>query len=197
MLLLRTPKSECPDVWIRLPRQKWPKSWSDIEDPVVLRSRKFYGHPLAGLLRERQFGEVLLELEWETVPNWVFLFTEHKDYYYYYQYTWVRLKWLERSRIWLPCGRNWWNIFILTNPTSFLDHVYLGCTQRKCTPNEDIVNQKREMFWITNFCWCHWKVSRLGNQLAQRRLRGPSTWKGMHKKCVERHCELANKKIEQ
>ena len=28
-------KSQCPDVWIRLPRHKWPKSWSSIEDPVV------------------------------------------------------------------------------------------------------------------------------------------------------------------
>ena len=28
-------KSECPDIWIRLPRHKWPKSWCSIEDPVV------------------------------------------------------------------------------------------------------------------------------------------------------------------
>ena len=33
--LLKIPKSECPDIWIRLPRHKWPKSWSSIEDPVV------------------------------------------------------------------------------------------------------------------------------------------------------------------
>ena len=24
--LLKNPKSECPDIWIRLPRHKWPKS---------------------------------------------------------------------------------------------------------------------------------------------------------------------------
>ena len=29
-----------------------------------------YGHPLAGLLWERQFEEVLLELGWEKVANW-------------------------------------------------------------------------------------------------------------------------------
>ena len=28
---------------------KWPKSWSDIEDPVVPLERNLYGHPLAGL----------------------------------------------------------------------------------------------------------------------------------------------------
>ena len=26
--LLKIPKPECPDIWIRLPRRKWPKSWS-------------------------------------------------------------------------------------------------------------------------------------------------------------------------
>ena len=28
--LLKIPKSECPDIWIRLPRHKWPKLWSSI-----------------------------------------------------------------------------------------------------------------------------------------------------------------------
>ena len=48
--LLKIPKSECPDIWIRLPRHKWPKSRSSIEDPVVLLERNLYGHPLAGLM---------------------------------------------------------------------------------------------------------------------------------------------------
>ena len=53
--LLKIPKSECPDIWIRLPRHKWPESLSSVEDPVVPLERNLYGHPLAGLLRERQF----------------------------------------------------------------------------------------------------------------------------------------------
>ena len=48
--LLKIPKSECPDIWLRLPRQKWPKSWSSIEDPVALLERNLYGHSLAGLI---------------------------------------------------------------------------------------------------------------------------------------------------
>ena len=47
--LLKILKSECPDIWIRLPRHKWPKSWSSMEDPVVPLERNLYGHPLAGL----------------------------------------------------------------------------------------------------------------------------------------------------
>ena len=66
--LLKIPKSECPDIWIRLPRHKWPKSWSSMEDPVVPMEdpvvpieRNLYGHPLAGLLWEKQFEKILLK----------------------------------------------------------------------------------------------------------------------------------------
>ena len=48
--LLKIPKSECPDIWIRLPRHKWPTSWSSIGDPVVAVERNLYGHPSAGLM---------------------------------------------------------------------------------------------------------------------------------------------------
>ena len=34
----------------------------------------------------------------------------------------------------------------LGEPTSFLDHVYLGCTQRKCKISKDIVDNYRTMF---------------------------------------------------
>ena len=52
--LLKISKSECPDIWIRLPQHKWPKSWSSMEDPVVPLEMNLYGHLLAGLLWERQ-----------------------------------------------------------------------------------------------------------------------------------------------
>ena len=63
--LLKIPKSECPDMWICLPRHKWPKSWSSMEDPVVPLERNLYGHLLAGLLWERQFEKILLKHGWE------------------------------------------------------------------------------------------------------------------------------------
>ena len=44
--LFKIPKSECQDIWIRLP---------------VLHERNLYGHPLAGLLLERQLEKVLLD----------------------------------------------------------------------------------------------------------------------------------------
>ena len=63
--LLKIPKLEYPDIWIRQPKDKWPKSWSSMEDPVVPFERNLYGHPLAGLLRERQFEKGLLKHGWE------------------------------------------------------------------------------------------------------------------------------------
>ena len=75
---LKIPKSECPDIWIRLPRHKWTKSWSSMEDPVVPLERNLYGHPLAGLLWERQFVKILLKHGWEKVSNWECLFV-HRE----------------------------------------------------------------------------------------------------------------------
>ena len=34
----------------------------------------------------------------------------------------------------------------LGEPTTFLDHVYLGCTQRQCEVSKDIVDNYRAMF---------------------------------------------------
>ena len=62
---LKIPKSECPDIWIRLRRHKWPKSWSSMENPVVPLERNLYGHLLAGLLWERQFEKFQLKYGWE------------------------------------------------------------------------------------------------------------------------------------
>ena len=67
--LFKIPEAECPDVWIRFARHLWPKSWESIEDLVVLLQRNLYGHPLAGLLWERQFEEALSELGWEKVQK--------------------------------------------------------------------------------------------------------------------------------
>ena len=40
---LKLTESECRDIWIRLPRHNWPKSWSNIEEPVVLLERNLNG----------------------------------------------------------------------------------------------------------------------------------------------------------
>ena len=102
--LLKIPKSECPDIRIRLPRHNWPKSWTNIDDPVV--PHELYGHPFAGLWWRSPFEKVLLgDLDGKKyrIEN-VCLFIGNKDYSC--RYTWMTSKWLEESRICVPCGRN-------------------------------------------------------------------------------------------
>ena len=76
--VVNIPKSECPDIWIRLPRHKWPKSRSSVEDPVVPLERNLYGHPSAGQLWERQFEKFLLKYGWEKVSSECFFHTPRK-----------------------------------------------------------------------------------------------------------------------
>ena len=84
--LLKIPKSDCPDIWIRLPRHKWPKSWSGMEDPVVPLERILYGHPLAGLLWERQFEKILLKYGGEKVSNWECFFVHREKRMFLFVY---------------------------------------------------------------------------------------------------------------
>ena len=76
--IMKIPKSECPEIWIRPPRHKWPKSWSSMEDPVVPLERNLYGHPLAGLLWQRQFEKVLLEHGCGKVTKWECFFVNRE-----------------------------------------------------------------------------------------------------------------------
>ena len=59
-IIVQNSKVRMSDIWIRLPKHKWPKSWSSMEDPVVPLERNLYGHRLAGLLWESQFEKILL-----------------------------------------------------------------------------------------------------------------------------------------
>ena len=44
--LLKLPRPGCPDIWIRLPRDNWLKSWSINKESVVLLEQNVSGHPL-------------------------------------------------------------------------------------------------------------------------------------------------------
>ena len=148
--LLKIPKSECPDIWIRLPRHKWPKSWSNKEGPVVLLERNLYGHPLVGLSWERQFEKILLKHGWEKIPNWECLFVHREKGLFLSVYV-DGIKLAGKKHNIDPMWKLLNKEVDLGEPTSFLDHVYLGCTQRKCEISQDIVDNYRTMFEIANF----------------------------------------------
>ena len=102
--LLKIPKSECPDIWTRLQKHKWPKSWSSMEDPVVLLERNLCGHLLAGLLWERPFEKIQLKDGWEKVSYWECFFV-HREKDYSYLCVWMTSNWLERNKTLIRCGK--------------------------------------------------------------------------------------------
>ena len=82
----------------------------------------------------------------------------------------------------------------LGGPTSFLDRVYLGCTQRPCEISKDIVDNYRIMFEPRI------SAGRTEEHPYSENIR-ISSWsydtEGDAKRCVERYCELANKTTHQ
>ena len=151
------PTSECPDIRIRLPKHKWPKSWSSMEDPIVPLKRNLHSHPLAGLFWERQFEKVLLEHGWANFKLWMFICKPSKRTIPISVCGWHQTgrqnrkhqTYLENSD-----ERRWY----LEEPTSFLDHVYLGCTERECTISNDTDKLQRYVR-IQDFIWSQRKTT--------------------------------------
>ena len=164
-----------------------------MEDPVVPLERNLHGHRLAGLLWERQFEKILLRYGWEKVSNWECLFVHHaKGLFLSVFVDNIKLDGKKQNidPMWKVLNKE----FELGEPTSFLDHVYLVCTQRQCEISKDIVDNYRTMF-----------ESRISAGETEKlpcseNLR-ISWWsydmEGHAEKCVERYCELANKTIQQ
>ena len=107
---------------------------------------------------------------------------------------WMASNWLESNKTLTRCGKYYIKKLILGEPTSFLDHVYLGSTQRQCEISKDIVDNYRTMFES--------RISAGGTEKlpCSENIR-ISSWfydmEGHAKKCVERYCELANKTTQQ
>ena len=93
-----------------------------------------------------------------------------------------------------------WKILVkdadLGEPTSFLEHVYLECSQRECETSKDIVHNNRNVFKSRV------SAGAVEKPLCSGKLEANiSSWsydmEGPAKKCVERYCELANKTNQQ
>ena len=116
-----------------------------MEDPVVPLDRNLYGHPVAGLLLwERHFEKNLLEHGWEKfqIGN-VYSLTEKKGLFlsvYVNDFLLAGEK-QKMDPMWNTSERSRFG-----EPTSSVDHVYLGCTQRECQISKDIVDNYSNMF---------------------------------------------------
>ena len=193
--LLKIPKSECPDILIRLPEHKRPKSWSSMENPVVLLERKLYGHPWAGLSWERQFEKVLLEHGWEKVPNWECLFVNREKGLFLSVYVDEikngKTETQSEPHVENTHERRW---FARTNIIPWPCLFRLHSTRMQ--------NKQRYCGQLQGYVWIRMSTGALENfHYSEKSEAIISSWsydmEGHAKKCVERYCELANKTSQQ
>ena len=148
---------------------------------------------LAGLLWESQFEKILLKYCWEKVSDWECLFVHREKGLFLSVYV-DDIKLAGKKQNINPMWKLLNKEVDLGEPTSFLDHVYLGCTQRQCEISKDVVDNYRTMCEsrISSGateklpCWENLYISSWSNDT-----------EGHAKKCVERYCKLANKTTQQ
>ena len=75
---------------------------------------------------------------------------------------------------------------ILMNPHHFFDHVYLGCTQRECKPNEIILEECTKMSESRISAGSAEKLP-VYEKLHAKTLAWPYDMEGHARKCVERY----------
>ena len=93
----------------------------------------------------RQFEKILLQHGWEKVPNWECLFVHREKGLFLSVYV-DDIKLAGKKQNTNPMWKVLNKEVDLGEPTSFLDHVYLGSTQRQCEISKDIVDNYRAMF---------------------------------------------------
>ena len=169
------------NIWIRLPRLKLPqimvKHWRS-SGPL---ERHMYGHPLAGLLWVRQFEK--------------------------FCWTWMAKKYRIRS-----------DLFVHRKPGSFLsvcvDDIKMVGGKQNVAPMwkkfGETCGSRRNQFHERNHCQSQKETCsnhefllpqlnycQDGKNLTQKTVAWSHDMEGHAKECVERYCELANKKTEQ
>ena len=159
---------------------------------MVPLERDLHGHPLAGPLCERQCEEVLLVRGLEKVPSWNRLFVHRKEGWFLSEYV-DDIKMAGTQKDMAPMWKKLMTLVDLGEPTSFLDHEYLGCTQRECKPNESIVDQYRETYESQISAAATEKLQGW-EKLHAKTVAWSYDTEGHAQKCVERYCEPADTK---
>ena len=83
-----------------------------------------------------------------------------------------------------PMWRKLMKLVDLGEPTSFLDHVYLGCTQRECKSNESTIDEHRK-FSNHESSPEQLQSYSVGRDPTRKRSLGQMTWKNMRKSALK------------
>ena len=158
----------------------------------VLLERNLYGHPLAGLLWERQFEKILFKHGWEKIPNWEYLFAHRQRGLLLSVFVDdMKLGWKE-TKSWSDVETTqqrsrferatfpWSCIFGLHSKTMWNKQRYCGQLQNHVRI-ANFCGRAEKLPFLQNLCISSWSYDMVGHA----------------KKCVERYCELANKTTQQ
>ena len=181
--------SECPDIWVRLPEHKGPNHGPSMEDPVVPLSEictviLFMGKSIRdSSIRTRLGKSSKLGMLFVNREKGLFLsvYVDEKEL-------------SEKKQHLDPMWKKLMKDVDLGEPTSFLDHVYLGCTPRECQTSKDLVDDHRNMFESKISTGATEKLpsfEKLGANISSLSY----DMEGHAKICVERYCELVYKQL--
>ena len=155
--LLKIPESECPDIKIRLPGHKWPKSWSSMEDLseicTVILWKNCYGKDILrksywNTVRRRfPIGNAFFRTPWKNGYSSLFM--------------WMTSNWLERNKTLIRNGQYSTKKSIWEKQHIFLDHVFFGLHSKTMWNKQRYCWQLQNHVWITNFRGWNRKTSTL------------------------------------
>ena len=123
-----------------------------------LLNESLYGHPLAGLLWERQFQQALLELGWEKIQNWGCMFVHRKQDLFLSVYV-DDIKMAGKKQNLAPMWkklmkkRRYWRTYIISWPRVFGMHP--EGMQTKWSHHWTLHKKVR----ITYFCWSNREIT--------------------------------------
>ena len=194
--LQKIPESECSDVWIRLPPHKWRNPWQTWKIPWYLSNEICMASAYQDFYGKDNSRKFCWNFDWKKYQIGNVFFVHRKQ----------RLMF----SVYVDDIKNGWNeaeygshvedideaMLLLTKPTSFLDHAYLGCTQRECKPNAMIIEECTQMFESRISAGATEKLPGW-DKFHAKTVAWSCDMEGHARKCVERYCELANKKVEQ
>ena len=155
-LIAKLLKEDYVETGIKLPRDRRPKEWDDIDDPVCLLRVNLYGHPLAGLYWEKFCQHQLFAIGFKKVPGWECLYV-HKEaglfLSIYVDDFQMAGKEASLEPMWKKLGEK-----LELEPAVPMDgNVYLGCGQQNVATDLDNVKMIREAYYtIYIYIYVHW-----------------------------------------
>ena len=154
--LLKNPKSECPDIWIRLPRVYHDTNGQN-HGPVWKTQSFLLSEISTVILQQDYYGKGNSRKSfWKFQIGSAYSFNREKRLFLsvYVDDNKMARKKQNLDPMWKILMKG----FDLGEPTSFVDHVYLGCTQWDCKINKDIMDNYRDLFECRMSAGGNWKL---------------------------------------